>query len=113
MSRWNKSQTTGSRCILTLPLVYNKPQHMQLDKTFQMVNNIKNMTISWYDTQLHEMIRTRVWRENQQALCVLRKEYDPDLKALQALQNEAKNLKKGKTLSKAKQKKLDHLLAWA
>ena len=50
MSRWNKSQTTGSRHILTLPLVYNKPQHEQLEKTFQMVNNIKNMTISWYDT---------------------------------------------------------------
>ena len=47
MSRWKKSQTTGSRCILTLPLVYNKPQREQLGKTFQMVNNIKNMTISW------------------------------------------------------------------
>lgn len=110
MSRWNKSQTTGSRHILTLPLVYNKPQHEQLDKTFQMVNNIKNMTISWYDTQLHEMIRTRVWRENQQALRALHEEYDPDLKALQALQNEAKNLKEGKTLSKTKQRKLNHLL---
>lgn len=110
MSRWNKFQTTGSRCILTLPLVYNKPQHEQLDKTFQMVNNIKNMTISWYDTQLHEMIRTRVWRENQQALRALHEEYDPDLKALQALQNEAKNLKEGKTLSKTKQRKLNHLL---
>lgn len=110
MSRWNKSQTTGSRCILTLPLVYNKPQREQLGKTFQMVNNIKNMTISWYDTQLHEMIRARIWRENQQALRALHEEYDPDLKALQALQNEAKSLKEGKTLSKTKQRKLNHLL---
>lgn len=113
MSRWNKSQKTGSRCILTLPLACNKLQREQLDKTFQMVNNIKNMTISWYDTQLHEMIRTRVWRGNQQALRELHEEYDPDLKALQALQNEAKNLKKGKTLSKTKQKKLNHLLVRA
>lgn len=113
MSRWNKSQTTGSRCILTLPLACNRPQHEQLDKTFQMVNNIKNMTIGWYDTQLHEMIRTRIWRGNQQALSSLYEEYGPDLKALQVLQNEAKNLKKGKTLSKTKQKKLKHLLAWA
>lgn len=113
MSRWNKSQKTGSRCVLALPLVYNQPQRKQLDKTFQMVNNIKNMTISWYDTQLHEMIRTRVWRENQQVLHKLYEEYDSDLKALQALQDEAKNLKKGKTLSKAKQKKLTHLLAQA
>lgn len=75
MSRWNKSQKTGRRCILTLPLVYNKPQREQLDKTFQMVNNIKNMTISWYDTQLHEMIRTRVWRGNQQTLRALHEEY--------------------------------------
>ena len=110
MSRWNKSQTTGSRCILTLPLACNKPQREQLDKTFQMVNNIKNMTISWYNTQLHEMIRTRIWRENQQTLRALHEEYDPDLKALQALQNEAKNLKEGKTLSKTKQRKLNHLL---
>lgn len=110
MSRWNKAKKTGSRCILTLPLAYNKPQHEQLDKTFQMINNIKNMTISWYDTQLHEMIRTHIWRENQQALRALHEEYDPDLKALQGLQNEAKNLKEGKTLSKTKQRKLNHLL---
>lgn len=113
MSRWNKSQTTGSRCILTLPLAYNKPQHEQLDKTFQMVNNIKNMTIGWYDTQLHEMIRTRIWRGNQQALSSLYEEYGPDLKALQVLQDEAKNLKKGKTLSRTKQRKLNNLLARA
>lgn len=96
MSRWNKSQTTGSRCILTLPLACNKPQREQLDKTFQMVNNIKNMTISWYNTQLHEMIRTRIWRENQQTLRALHEEYDPDLKALQALQNEAKTSRRAK-----------------
>ena len=78
-----------------------------------MVNNIKNMTIGWYDTQLHEMIRTRIWRGNQQALSSLYEEYGPDLKALQVLQDEAKNLKKGKTLSRTKQRKLNNLLARA
>ena len=55
MSRWNKTQKTGSRCILTLPLACNQPQHEQLDKTFQMINSIKNMAIGWYDTQLREL----------------------------------------------------------
>lgn len=55
MSRWNKTQKTGSRCILTLPLACNQPQHEQLDKTFQMINSIKNMAIGWYDTHLREL----------------------------------------------------------
>lgn len=110
MSRWNKSQKTGDRCILTLPLSYNRLQRKQLDKTFQMVNNIKNMVISWYDTQLHEMIRTRVWRENKQALRELYEAYTPDLEALKALLDEVKG---GKKPSKTKQKKINHLQARA
>ena len=110
MSRWNKSQKTGDRCILTRPLSYNRLQRKQLDKTFQMVNNIKNMVISWYDTQLHEMIRTRVWRENKQALRELYEAYTPDLEALKALLDEVKG---GKKPSKTKQKKINHLQARA
>lgn len=106
MSRWNKSQKTGDRCILTLPLAYSRPQRKQLDKTFQMVNNIKNMVISWYDTQLHEMIRTRVWRENQRALRELYEAYTPDLETLKALLDEVKG---GGKPSKTKQKKINCL----
>lgn len=86
MSSWNKAVAVEERCIIEFPLNYSKYQHDTLDKVFRVANNMKNNLISWYSRQLTEMMRTRIWRDNQKALSNLYSEYADDIEDLEMVQ---------------------------
>ena len=94
MSSWNKTAATGERCIIELPLSYSRHQHDTLDKMFRIANNMKNNLIAWYSRQLTEMMRTRIWRNNQKALADLYSEYVDEVEALEKLQEKISRKKK-------------------
>ena len=55
---------------------------------------MKNNLIAWYSRQLTEMMRTRIWRNNQKALADLYSEYVDEVEALEKLQEKISRKKK-------------------
>lgn len=77
----NKPESTN-RCILELPLKYDKHEHTILNTMFRVANDMKNNLIGWYLNQYREMIRTKKWRNNQVAIHQLYVDYAPGIKDL-------------------------------
>lgn len=81
MSRWNKSKDTGPCFAMELPMAYTESQLKELNTVFRLCNDMKNRLIAFYKTQLTEMTRTRVWRENTAAISAVFKEFEDRVKA--------------------------------
>lgn len=77
----NKPESTN-RCILELPLKYDKHEHTILNTMFRVANDMKNNLIGWYLNQYQEMVRTKKWRNNQAAIHQLYVDYAPGIKDL-------------------------------